>query len=234
MLPDGSTNKCTLTNVLYIPKLSYSLLSVSKASSAGKTTKFDKKGREIVNEQKKVIAFATRVGNLYYLEYCKKPQTLNVAEKCKERLWHRRFGHIGERKLKIWLEKKLVEHFEYNSSNSIGFCESCVGGKQHWTPFENSSRQTQDLLELVHSDVCGKIRKKSLGGGQYFLTFTDDKSRYSWVYILKSKDQVFECFVEWKTLVEKAAKKKVRTIRTDNGGEYTSTQFRTYLKKKVF
>jgi len=50
------------------------------------------------------------------------------------------------------------------------------------------------------------------------------------VYIIKTKDQVFQCFVEWKALVEKASKKKIRTFRTDNGGEYTSSQFETYLK----
>ena len=75
-----------------------------------------------------------------------------------------------------------------------------------------------------------KISDKSIGGAQYFLTFTDDKSRYSWVYIIKTKDQVFQCFLEWKALAEKATKKKVRTFRTDNGGEYTSSQFENYLK----
>lgn len=66
-------------------KSSYNLLSMSKASSAGKTTKFDKKACKIVNEEK-VIAFAAQVGNLHYLEHCKKPQMLNVVKKCKERL----------------------------------------------------------------------------------------------------------------------------------------------------
>ena len=60
--------------------------------------------------------------------------------------------------------------------------------------------------------------------------FTDEKSRYSWVYIIKTKEQGFQCFLEWKALVEKATKKKVRTFRTDNGGEYTSSQFENYLK----
>ncbi len=117
-------------------------------------------------------------------------------------------------------------------SNNIGFCETCIGGKQHRTPFNSSKRQSKETLELVHSDVCGKISEKSLGGGQYFLTFTDDKSRYSWVYILKTKDQVFDCFVKWKALVEKSSKNKVKTLRTDNGGEYTSTQFTNYLKSE--
>ncbi len=91
LLPDGSTKKCKLRDVLFVPNLSYSLLSVSKASHAGKTTKFDKSGCEIVNDEGNVILFATRVGNLYYIEHCRKIQTVNVTEKNKERLWHRRW-----------------------------------------------------------------------------------------------------------------------------------------------
>ena len=145
-------------------------------------------------------------------------------------LWHQRYGHVGEQTLKSLVNGKLVERFDYNSSRGLGFCESCIGRKQHRSPIDSSERQTGDLLELVHSDVCGKISDKSIKGAQYFLTFTDEKSRYSWVYIIKTKDQVFQCFLEWKALVEKATKKKVRTFRTDNGGEYTSSQFENYLK----
>ena len=63
-----------------------------------------------------------------------------------------------------------------------------------------------NLLELVHSDVCGKISERSMGGAQYFLTFTDHKSRYSWTCFLKPKDEVFYYFLEWKSMLEKAQK----------------------------
>ena len=231
LLPDGGTRMCRLDNVLFVPKLSYSLLSVSKASSAGKTVKFDKSGCEILNEQKSLIAFATRAGNLYHLEHCRNPQSVNVADKdSKEKLWHRRYGHLGEQNLKKIAREHLVQQFNYDATNEVGFCETCIGGKHHRTPFPHSTTQATELLELVHSDVCGKMQEKSLGGSEYFLTFTDDKSRYTWVYVLKTKDQVFDCFLEWKALVEKQTKQKLKTLRTDNGGEYTSNKFEKYLK----
>ena len=87
-------------------------------------------------------------------------------------MWHQRYGHVGEQNLKSLANGKLVEWFDYNSSD---FCKSCISGKQHESPFDSSERQTGDLFELVHSDVCGKISDKSIGGAQYFLTFTDDK-----------------------------------------------------------
>ena len=90
-VPDG-TIRCNLRNVLFVPKLAYNLLIVSKAAEAGKTTKLDKSGCQILNDDMKVIAVAKRV---YYLE-CKKNQSVNVIAQGKERIWHRRFGHLGE------------------------------------------------------------------------------------------------------------------------------------------
>ena len=127
-------------------------------------------------------------------------------------------------------KEKLVKQFNYDVSNPIGFCVTCIGGKHHRTPFANSTTKTTEALELVHSDMCGKMQEKSLGGAEYFLTFTDDKTRYMWVYILKTKDQVFNCFLQWKALVERQSKRKLKTLRTDNGGEYTSNRFEKYLK----
>jgi len=81
-LPDGKTRKCELINVLYVPKLSYSLLSVSKAAESGKTTKFDETECQILGKNYKVIAATTRVGGLYYLD-CQVKQQVNTAQ-CKE------------------------------------------------------------------------------------------------------------------------------------------------------
>ena len=76
------------------------------------------------------------------------------------------------------------------------------------------------------------MRNKSIGGAEYFLTFTDDRTRYSWIYPLKTKDQVFDHFREWKALVEKSSGKKLKILRTDNGGEYTFKKFEDFLKSE--
>ena len=232
LLPDGRTKDVKLKNVLYVPKLSFNLISVSRASELGKTTKFTKTGCEILNKKGEVIAFATRAGNLYYLEFCRKSRANVVQSESKERLWHRRYGHLGEKSLQKLAKRELVEQFDYNVSKRIGFCETCVAGKLHRTHFETSSTKTREPLELVHSDVCGKMRVKSLGGAEYFLTFIDDHTRYIWMYPLKTKDQVFARFMDWKAMVEKSTGKKLKTLRTDNGGEYTSNQFEDYMRSE--
>ena len=149
----------------------------------------------------------------------------------KENRWHRRFGHLGERQLHELARKKLVHGFDYNPSKSIDFCEPCVFGKHHRSPFPTTGRKRADtVLSLVHSDVCGKMSSQSLGGALCFLTFVDDKSHYTWFYVLKHKSEVLQKFKEWKALVETSSGYRLKKLRTDNGGEYCSDEFEQFCK----
>ena len=230
-LPGGKTRKCKLVDVLYVPKLSYSLLSVSKATESSKTTKFDETGCQILGKNDRVIAAATCVGSLYYLD-CQARQQVNATQ-CKEVLWHRRYGHLGTQSLQKLAQDKLVDNFDLDFLKEVDFCETCVKGKHHRSQFKsNEATRAKEPLSLVHSDVCGKIGTKSLGGANYFLTFIDDKTHYVWVYIPKTKDEVFKYFLEWKTQAEKSSGHQLKVLRTDNGGEYTSREFENYLKSE--
>ena len=72
---------------------------------------------------------------------------------------------------------------------------------------------------------------ESLGGCFYFVTFIDDFSRKVWIYFLRSKNEVFQNFKEWKTCVETETGKKVKCLRMDNGLEFCNTQMDTLCKK---
>ena len=110
-----------------------------------------------------------------------------------------------------------------NITSDADICESCIKGMLHHTPFPSTGGKRADApLELVHTDVCGKINTRSLGGAEYFLTFIDNHTRYIWVYMLKYKSEVFKRFVEWKSMVERSTGRKLKVIRSDNGGKYTS------------
>lgn len=236
-LPTGRTKRCKLRDVLYVPKLSYNLLSVSKATDAGKTVKFSEAGCQIVDVKQELVAVATKEGSLYCLDCRMNPQQANAAEvrseETREDVWHRRYGHLGVRNLQKLAKGKLVDGFDYDASKEINFCEACAEGKHHRCQFPTSGgRRSEELLGLVHSDVCGKMSAQSLGGAEYFLTFIDDKTRYMWVYVLRRKNQVFEQFLEWKALVKKSTGRKLKVLCTDNGGEYTSTEFERYLRSE--
>ena len=117
-------------------------------------------------------------------------------------------------------KEQLVTGLDYNETKDINFCEPCVNGKHHCFSFPKSGeKQASQLLETVHSDVCGRTEAKSLGGAKYFITFIDGKSRFVWLYMLKHKEEVFRKFIEWKAMVEKSSGKRVKTLWTENGRE---------------
>ena len=90
------------------------------------------------------------------------------------------------------MKEQHVHGFDYEPTKKSNFCEPCIDGKQSKLPFPQKGGERSDkLLGIVHSDVCGKIKTKSLGGAEYLLTFIDDKSRFVWVYALKRKSEVF-------------------------------------------
>ena len=84
--------------------------------------------------------------------------------------------------------------------------------------FASSESKAKDILEIIHSNVCGPMSSSSLSGYVYYVSFINDFSKKTWVYFLKNKDEVFDKFKEFKTLMENQTDKKIKTFRSDNGG----------------
>jgi transposase InsO family protein len=87
-------------------------------------------------------------------------------------------------------------------------------------------------LDLVHVDLHGPMKTPTMSGAKYFLLLVDDFSRKMWVYFLNKKSDCFSKFVAWKYLVEKQTGKQVKALRSDNGGEFVSTQFKELCKRE--
>ena len=87
-------------------------------------------------------------------------------------------------------------------------------------------------MELIHSDVCGPISTTARGGYQYFVTFTDDLSRYGYIYLMRHKSETFEKFKEFQNEVENQLGKTIKLLRSDRGGEYMSQEFDDHLKSR--
>jgi hypothetical protein len=104
-------------------------------------------------------------------------------------------------------------------------CRGCVLGKFAKALFPSSDSRSARILDLVHTDVCGPMSRKSLSGCEYYLTFIDDYSRKTWIYFLKAKSMVFAWFQEFRALVENQSGKRIKVLRLDNEGEYSSRQF---------
>lgn len=99
----------------------------------------------------------------------------------KEHIWYRQLV------CRNLLKDQLVDGFDYSCKKKASFCESCVEGKHYRSIFSVSEMRAKEPLDLIHSDVCGKINEKSLSRAEYFVTFIDNKTRYVWVYVLKQK-----------------------------------------------
>ena len=91
-------------------------------------------------------------------------------------LWHYRLGHINKNRMNRLAQKGILDKNDYKSLTT---CESCVLGKMTKSPFTEKGKRASDMLDLIHTDVCGPMSTCARGGYSYFITFTDDLSRYS-------------------------------------------------------
>ena len=137
-----------------------------------------------------------------------------------------RLDHINSNRIQRLIKDGLLEPMDFDE---FPVCESCLEGKMTKRPFNTKGRRAQDLLELVHSDVYGPMSTKAKGGYQYFLTFTDDYSRYGYVYLMRQKSEAFEKFKEFKAEVENQLGKRIKAIRSNNSGEYLLGDFKDHL-----
>ena len=97
--------------------------------------------------------------------------------------------------------------------------------------FSGSFEKGKDLLDIIHTDVCGPFRSTTRDVYRYYVTFTDNFSRHGYVYLIRHKSDTFEKFKEFKHEVENQLGKKIKVLRSDRGGEYLSIEFNNYLKE---
>ena len=95
--------------------------------------------------------------------------------------------------------------------------------------FSAKGERAKQPLGLVHSDVCGPLNVKARGGYEYFVTFIDDYSRYSFLYLMQKKSETFEKFLEFHALAQNQLGKTLKILQTDKGGEYMDMQFKDHL-----
>ena len=242
---NGRSKPCIIQNVLHVPNLGYQLLSVSQLSKSGIQTLFTSIGTQLIRNQE-VIATGSLVGNLYKLDvslgHCSPEKALVAANL---NTWHKRLGHIDISTIKLIKSEGIATGLNFKNED-FSNCTGCFKGKGHRDPIPKKSfTRAAKLLELIHSDISGPFQVLSLGGSVYFITFIDDFSRWTVVYTMKRKSESLHYFQKFHRFAEKhtgcklskmqlsttdtTPPEKVKTIRTDNGGEYISRAFQQYL-----
>ena len=220
-----------LEDVLYVPKILRNLLSLPTMTQRGAEVRF-KEDVCIVISNEQTLHIGHKDGKLFKLnteEVCVAYFATPRAPDNSVKLWHERFGHLGYDNLKLLNEKVMVEGLNLKANESFDRnCQGCLEGKQHRNPFrKKSQRRVPEILELIQSDV-EVVNVDSVGGSKYYVTFTDDCSRFTTVYFLKNKSDVLTKFKEFVAVMENFTGKKVKILRLDNGGEYVSRDFKEF------
>ena len=205
-----------LRDVLYVPGLKKNLVSISCIEDRGFVVLFEK-GQVYIYPQggsradSRVIG--VRQGRMYRLVFeaggafaC----STSNREMCE--LWHRRLGHLHHgalsqaRDFTTGIPEFSIEHDDV--------CRGCALGKYTKAPFPGSDSRALGLLDLIHTDVSGQMTPWFVSGFEYYALFIDDYSRKCWVYFLKTKDEVFSKFQEFKALVENLTDRRMKVLRS--------------------
>ncbi|KAL5759008.1 hypothetical protein ACOSP7_021619 [Xanthoceras sorbifolium] len=131
--------------------------------------------------------------------------------------WHVKLGHPYINVVKQFLKMSKIP---FKDQTTLSFCDSCKCGKMHQLPFPTSQTKAKHPLELVYSDVWGPALVLSTNGYRYYLHFVDSFTRYTWIYPLHSKSEVFTIFKQFKNMVKLQFDRKLKVLQTDWGGEY--------------
>ena len=254
------TMKCTadMRNCIFVPDLSCPLFSIRSATADGtKSLTFGRNGVRITDSTNREITKGSLTDSVYTLNctvrapsgspqcsgnlpHDRAEEESNAASKTNAclvpgvsaNLCHRRVGHMGEQNVNKSVNVDLVKDMPI-SKQEMTFCEPCAEGKARQQPNPKQCyTRSANILDLIHSDVCGPLKAQSFGGKGYFVTCTDDCSRFVWVQFIRDKSELSRKFRELVKELEKGTGRKVKALRSDRGGEYLSGEFQQYTKRR--
>ncbi|KAE8218105.1 hypothetical protein CF319_g7952 [Tilletia indica] len=148
-------------------------------------------------------------------------------------LWHRRLAHPGNDSIAACAKRGKIVGLTESQVRSMGkhmqMCNTCVETRQTRARFrKKSKRKMRAPNELIVVDIVGPFVE--IAGFKYFLTVVDAYSRRNWIFMMKSKAEAFEIIRTHCAFMERQRGNKVRTIRSDNGGEFTSNEAKAWAR----
>jgi hypothetical protein len=216
-------------NVLLVEYMKHNLLSVSQMCDQGHKVTFDSQKCEIRKEGSgKLVATAARTSsNIYVLSEIGNDKCC-LGKEDESWLWHRRMCHMHFDNLVKVNKREAVREMPQITKPTNTLCKHCQQGKQTKTRFKSKEYSTTKPLEIVHTDLVGPTTTKGLKGERYFMLLVDDYTRMTTVFFLKNKSEAFENFKIYKEMVENEMDSRIKCLRSDNGGEFTSKEFMDY------
>ena len=194
MLDLSSDKILELKDCYYMPKIIRNIIFISLLLKQGYEIRLMKNrcfiffsnefyGNSYIDNNLLILALHK---NIFHIErnMKRKREDVNITY-----LWHCRLGHISESKINKLYKEEFFDPYDYESLKT---CECCLMGKMIKTPFSRYGERANELLVLVHTDVCGSMTTQVKKGCSYFIIFIDDVSRFGYVYLMKHKFEAFE------------------------------------------
>jgi hypothetical protein len=226
-----------IKSVLYVPGIHRNLLSVGRIADQGYSIEFTSSKVTIQKQDTQAILchgrrmsgkglYSLGIACISTLEAC----TVEADNSLQQALLlYKHLRHVNFNTLHKMSKEEMVSGI-LRIPKIEHICDTCQLGKLIRKKFDTNQCTTSGRLELIRSDLCGPIRAASVTVTRYFITFSDDFSRKTWIYLLKTKDQAYDRFVSFKAIVENQLGVKIKILRTDNGGEYTSKKFQNFCE----
>ena len=204
-----SGKKITLINVLYVPDMNRNLVSGNLLGKPGIKSVFESKklilsrngvfvGKGYSSDgMVKLCIVDNNNNNIVSFAYINDSITL----------WHGRLAYIGISTMKRLIKCGMISC----NVDKFNKCKICIKSKMIKKPFHSVERNT-NLLELMYSDICELNGMLTRGDNRYFITFIDDYSRYTYIYLLKHKDEAFHAFKVYKAKVENQLSRNIKIL----------------------
>jgi hypothetical protein len=223
-------NGCfTLNDVALMDRLRYNLLSVSQLCDANLSVLFHKSDSHVLNSSGKRVCGISRIGNIFQADFSSARSSLRclISQSSSELWkWHSRLGHLSFDLLCRLSGLGLLRGLPLLKFESDLVCTPCRHSKMidvFHSPV--NTVMTEHAGQLLHMDTVGPSRVRSMGGKWYVLVIVDDYSRYSWIFFLVSKDEVFEHFQSLALRLNNEHPNCLKAIHSHNGTEFRNASF---------
>lgn len=238
------SEKIKMSNVYYVKDMDRNLISYAKITENNNKIVSKGNSSKIYNSNNRLIAIAWKEDKLYKMssEVDNSPTSVNMSKinnilsnknemSLKEKL-HRVLGHVNFNYLNNLCKNQMLDGLPEQLDSEYLKCKICIENKMCNLPFNNNRSRAKEILELVHTDLNGPHATTGYRGEKYFLTFIDDYSKLGRVYTIKSKAEVYNCFMQYINEIENLTNKKIKKLRCDNGTEYLNDKIYTLAREK--
>nr|GEX15956.1 hypothetical protein [Tanacetum cinerariifolium] len=159
---------------------------------------------------------------------------LKMATLDESMLWHRRLGHINFKNINKLVKDKLVRGLPSKRFENDQTCVACLKGNQHKASCKSKIQNSiSQPLFMLHMDLFGPTFVRSLMYKQYGLVVIDDYSRYTWVFLLATKNEATGILKKFITEIENLVDKKVKVIRCNNRTEFKNSVMNDFCAMEV-